>query len=118
MELAKYMHGSVTVVELSGELDSASGPYMREHLVALVADGGRVLLDLSKVSYMSSAGLRVMLLMYRQAEQSGTRIALTGIPRDVRGVMTATGFLNFFTVAASLDEGLTALDDEFEEADG
>jgi anti-sigma B factor antagonist len=110
MELAKYMRGTVTVVELTGELDSTTGPSIREELLQLVAEGSRVLLDLNKVSYMSSAGLRVMLLIYRQAESSGTRVALVGIPVDVRAVMSATGFLRFFTVADSLDQGVEALE--------
>jgi len=109
MELSTYRRGPVTVVALDGELDSSTGPATREKLVELVAEGGHVLLDLSRVSYMSSAGLRVMLLMYRQANETGTTLALTGIPDDVRGVMSATGFLHFFTVVADLDEGLAVL---------
>jgi anti-sigma B factor antagonist len=109
MELAKYMRDGVTVVELTGELDSNTGPSVREDLIQLVADGSRVLLDLTRVSFMSSAGLRVMLLVYRQAELSGARVALVQIPPDVRSIMEATGFLRFFVVADSLDEGLEVL---------
>jgi anti-sigma B factor antagonist len=47
---------------------------------------------------MSSAGLRVLLLVYRMAQRTGTSIALTQLPVDVREIMAATGFLDFFSV--------------------
>jgi anti-sigma B factor antagonist len=110
MRVAKYMRGTVTVVELSGELDSGTAPRGREQLVELVAHGGRVLLDLGQLTYMSSAGLRVMLLIYRESARAGTQVGLTGIRPEIESIMSATGFLHFFTVTATLEEGLEEMD--------
>ena len=109
MQIAKHMRGSVTVVELDGDLDSVSAPASRKELVQLVSNGGQVLLDLSNMSYMSSAGLRVLLLVYREATAAGTSLALTGIPHLIKDVMAATGFLGFFTVVDSVEAGLEEL---------
>jgi anti-anti-sigma factor len=111
MRIDKYMRGGVTVVELSGELDSGTATRGRDELVELVAGGGRVLLDMSRLTYMSSAGLRVMLLVYREATRSGTRVGLTGILPEIESIMLATGFLHFFTVTASIDDGIEELDE-------
>lgn len=111
MRIAKHMQGAVTVVELAGELDSATAASARDELVRLVGDGGLLLLDLSGLSYMSSAGLRVMLLIYRQARTSGARLALAGIPNDIRTIMAATGFLDFFTVVDTVAAGLEELEE-------
>ena len=110
MQIAKYMRGSVTVVELDGELDSVTAPASREELSQLAGSGGPVLLDLSRMSYMSSAGLRVLLLVYRQARDAGAALALAGLPPMIREVMAATGFLDFFTVADSVEAALEDLE--------
>ena len=82
---------------------------MQARLGELVPEAPRILLDLSRTSYLSSAGLRVLLLVYRQAQHSGSVLALAGLGDDVREVMSATGFLDFFTVADTVEHGLEAL---------
>jgi len=109
MQLEKYMRGEVTVIVLDGSLDSGTAPAVQEDLRELIPERGRVLLDLSRMSYMSSAGLRVLLLAYRQARGNGARVALAGIPPEVHSVMAATGFLDFFTVTDAVDDGVEAL---------
>jgi anti-sigma B factor antagonist len=109
MRLDKQMQGRVTVISLDGSLDSGTAPRVQQELAELISDGGPILLDLSRMSYMSSAGLRVLLLVYRQAGQSGARLALTGVPPDIHAVMSATGFLDFFTVSESVMHGVEAL---------
>jgi anti-sigma B factor antagonist len=109
MQIAEYTRGPVTIVELVGEFDSLSAPESREELVRLASSGEPVLLDLTKTSYMSSAGLRVLLLIYRQAVGSGTPVALVGIPKLIHDVMAATGFIDFFSVTDTVDDGLDLL---------
>jgi anti-sigma B factor antagonist len=106
MQITEYRHGPVTVVELAGEFDSLTAPLSRDELVRLASTGDPVLLDLTKTTYMSSAGLRVLLLVYRQATGSGTPVALVGIPQPIHDVMAATGFIDFFSVTDTLDAGL------------
>src|SRR6266699_1566691 len=106
MRLDKHMQGEVTVISLDGSLDSDVAPRVHRELAELTSDGGPILLDLSRMSYMSSAGLRVLLLVYRQAKQSGARLALTGVPPEIHAVMSATGFLSFFTVSDSVVDGV------------
>ncbi len=109
MRLETRREGKVTVIALAGGLDSAAAPDLREDLEQLVAGRGPVLLDLSRVSFLSGAGLRVLLVAYRQAERNGARVALAGVPAEVRAVMTATGFLEFFAVADTVAAGVQAL---------
>jgi anti-sigma B factor antagonist len=109
MELEKYMRGRVTVLALQGELDSTTAADARERIGELVPTDGAVLLDLDGMTYMSSAGLRVLLLIYRQVRESGVRLALARLSPDVAEVMTDTGFIDFFTVVDSVDAGVEAL---------
>ena len=74
----------------------------------LVAYRGQSI-DLGAVTYMSSAGLRMLLLLYRQAATQNGRVALAGLTESIRDTMEITGFLKFFTVAGSVEEALTTL---------
>ncbi|HZR52757.1 MAG TPA: STAS domain-containing protein [Streptosporangiaceae bacterium] len=87
-----------TVIAITGELDSSSSTPLRDRLMALIPDSGQVRLDLSGLTYISSAGLRTLLLVYRRATSRGTQVTLTGIQDEVWFVMSATGFLNLFDV--------------------
>jgi anti-sigma B factor antagonist len=109
MRLDRQLRGAVTVITMDGRLDSTTAPGVQAELAELVPEQGLILLDLSRMSYMSSAGLRVLLLVYRQTQRTGARVALTGLPPDVRAVMAATGFLDFFAVVDTVDDGLEAL---------
>ncbi|GAA1685159.1 STAS domain-containing protein [Nonomuraea sp. NPDC048882] len=109
MQLRHQIRNGVTVVTLDGRLDSETAPRVQQDLRALLPGEGQVVLDLSGTVYMSSAGLRVLLLIYRHAQSGSLRLALTGLTPDVRAIMDATGFLGFFTVVESVDEGVEAL---------
>ncbi|GII66726.1 anti-sigma factor antagonist [Sphaerisporangium siamense] len=109
MQLRTELRDDVTIIALEGSLDSRTAPQVQQEIEALFPDHGLVLLDLSGTSYMSSAGLRVLLLVYRRAQAGTARLALTGVPDEVREIMAATGFLDFFTVAGSVEDGVKAL---------
>lgn len=99
----------VMVATLYGELDGRTAPQVQEKLLALPAPDGRALLDMSGVSYISSAGLRALLMLYRQMAAKDGRVALVGLVENIRDVMVVTGFLEFFDDYATLQEGMAAM---------
>ncbi|HEY1408289.1 MAG TPA: anti-sigma factor antagonist [Promineifilum sp.] len=99
----------VTVATLFGELDSRTAPIIQDKLLTLTEQNGKALLDMSGVSYISSAGLRALLILYRRMTANDGRVALVGLTESIRDVMSVTGFLEFFDDYPSLDEGLDAL---------
>lgn len=110
MEIAARKEGAVTVLEVSGDIDGKTAPAFQEQALAQFAPGARILLDLEKVGFMSSAGLRVMLLTHREAAGKQVRLVITGLNEGVRNSMAATGFIKFFTVRDSPAAGLAALE--------
>lgn len=103
MELSKYMRDGITIIALDGELDSGTAPRTQGGLEELLPRNDTAILDLTALSYMSSAGLRVLLLAHRQASRTGVRLILASVPDGVRETMSATGFLDFFVVTDSVD---------------
>lgn len=109
MEVTSNTQNDVTVVALAGDVDGKTAASTQSQVVALIPSGGKLVLDMSGVPYMSSAGLRMMLLLYRQAQGKGTSVALVGLSDEIRDTMSATGFLDYFKTASSVDEGVAAL---------
>jgi anti-sigma B factor antagonist len=109
MQVAIHELDSVRVIELDGQLDGTTSPAVQEQIVALLQPDSKIILDLSKVTYMSSAGLRVLLVLARQVEATGSRLVLVGLVEEVRDTMSITGFLGFFTACETLVGGLAAL---------
>lgn len=99
----------VMVATLFGELDGRTAPIVQDKLLSLPAPNGKALLDMGSVSYISSAGLRALLMLYRQMTANEGRVVLAGLQENIKDVMTVTGFLEFFEDYDTLEEGLAAL---------
>lgn len=115
MNIHKRMAGSVCVISLDGKLDSHTTPAVHSAMVELLPAGGQVLLDFTKVACMSGDGLRTALVVYRQAQGLDSSVALVGLSDDLRNVLTATGYLDFFVVAETVADALATLQDEVAE---
>ena len=99
----------VNVVRLVGEIDAASAAVVQQKVLPLSVPSCQIILDLSKVAYMSSAGLRMLLSVYRQISGKQGRIVLVGLSEELKDTMSMTGFLGYFTVQDTLETGLQAL---------
>lgn len=109
MQVDVSKDGAITLVEPVGDIDGKSAPDFQEEVLAQVQAETRMLLNLERVPFMSSAGLRAMLLIYREAKARKAKVVLAGINRDIRNSMSATGFLAFFVVCDSVQDGKRAL---------
>jgi anti-anti-sigma factor len=110
LEVNESTDGAITIMALRGRLDSVSAPALGERLSgALAAQGRRLLIELSQLEYISSAGFRVLLLAVRRAAESDGKIVLCGVSGKVQQLFDLGGFLDFFRICSSRDEGVTAL---------
>jgi anti-sigma B factor antagonist len=98
----------VSVVRLVGEIDANSAAVVQQKVLPMSVPGCQVILDLSQVAYMSSAGLRMLLSVYRQISGNQGRIVLVGLSEELKDTMSMTGFLGYFTVQDTLETGLQA----------
>ena len=109
MDLLEEKVGGVTVVAVKGRIDSTTSPTLGEQLTAsLAAPKVRVVLDLSRLEYISSAGFRILLLAAKRADEAESRLVLCGISGKVRQLFDLGGFLDLFTIVGSRDDGISA----------
>jgi anti-sigma B factor antagonist len=69
----------------------------------------KILLDMTGLEYMSSAGARLLLLIYRQITQNNGDVLLAALRTEIEDMLSATGFLDYFKVADTVDNGLIVL---------
>jgi anti-sigma B factor antagonist len=110
MEITIKKTGSVPVAVITGEIDGKTAQQAQAQLLPAMEESGRLLLNLSGVTYLSSAGLRMLLLLYRQALAHEGKVALVGLSEQIKDTMSVTGFLKFFAVAESEEAALKALE--------
>lgn len=109
MEVNVREVGGIHVVELSGELDANTSPVAQQKILPLATEGARILLDMGGVTFMSSAGLRLLLSMYRQVSALKGTVALANLSEDLQDTMSMTGFHSFFTIHDTTEGGLQVM---------
>jgi anti-sigma B factor antagonist len=93
---------------LTGELDLAPAAELEAMLLRLCTDGTKeIALDLSKLSFMGSTGLRIVLLAKELCEQHGYEFLLIPGPRNIQRMFELTGLLDVLPFKGG-DQGIIA----------
>jgi anti-anti-sigma factor len=86
---------------LSGNLDTLGAPELQSSLGGLLLEGADLefVLDLGSVSFVSSAGLRVLLMAMKKIDSAGGSMCLANMSDSVREVFDMTGFSAIFKIS-------------------
>ena len=99
MEVTVNKLDGVTTVTLDGRLDTPASPEVSAKLEPVLQDAsGTIVLDCSRMSYISSSGLRIFLTLRKAAAAAGGKVIVRGLVPEVRSVFMMTGFLNLFQI--------------------
>lgn len=109
MQISEEMSDGVLVITAAGRIDSNTAAALEAVLPVRVQDGAATVMDLSAVSYVSSAGLRVLLKGAKTAKSSGHRLILTGLAPTVQEVFDISGFSTIFTIEPDVVAARAAL---------
>jgi anti-anti-sigma factor len=102
MEIAEEKQGEVLVLAPGGRVDSVSSGQLEKALLkGLEAGPARLVVDFAGVEYISSAGLRVLLMLVKKLQGGGGRLVLCAMPESVRLVFELAGFLPLFEIEDS-----------------
>ena len=107
MEITTRRQGEASIVAIVGKLDSATAPQAQQTLEELISGGARTLaIDFSKLDYISSAGLRVLLGIAKKLKATGGALRSFGLNETVREVFDISGFSTILAVFPSEAEAL------------
>ncbi len=96
MNYVKSNEGKKLTVSLIGEVDSMNTPEIEERLLKEVEGVTELVFDLSKLDYISSAGLRVLLPLQKMMKPVGSMV-IVNAKDDVMDIFKVTGFIRLFT---------------------
>ncbi len=113
--MVKYLvsgsHDAVTVLPLSGRMDAQTGPDIKARAQELIEQGARhLLIDLGAVEFLSSSGLRTLLLIRKELLILGGELRLSAPQPHVREVFDLTGFTQVFALHDTVEEARLAFE--------
>ncbi|WP_309115318.1 STAS domain-containing protein [Saccharothrix sp.] len=98
----------VTVVTATGEIDMLTAPDLRADVLKRIDEAETLVLDMSGVSFLGSAGLAVLVEASQHAKRRGTAFRVVAVDRAVTRPLAATGLGDVFSVYGSVAEAVSA----------
>ncbi len=102
MEITTKKFNNCDMVVVSGRVDSSTAPQLTEALESITGDGRyKIVLDMGKLEYMSSAGFRALLSSQRACKRYNRgEILLAAVPQRVQEALELAGFTELFKTFA------------------
>ena len=98
MRIEKKREGTKETVNLWGRLDTVTTPELTTALEGTLDGVSELVLELSGLEYVSSAGLRLILALHKQMNARNGRLVVRNITPGVRDVLEMTGFTDFLAL--------------------
>jgi len=98
MDVTKTLDGGKVVFSLTGRLDTGTAPRLQEVLIPAFEEARHVELDFAGLEYVSSAGLRVLLLGEKTAKSKDAVMSLINVSQEIREVFEMTGFSDILKI--------------------
>ena len=92
MEINRKVEDSAVTLEISGRLEAVTAPRLESEFSALAADVKNLTLDFTDLEYVSSAGLRAILVAQRMMNAREGTMVLKGVNASVMNILQITGF--------------------------
>lgn|SRR5574341_1037172 len=107
MEIAEDKRGDIFILKLKGRLDSITSSKLEEKFLSLLnKEEKKVVVDCSQLDYISSAGLRVLLMVSKRLRGTNGKIVLASLQNQVKEVFDIAGFSSIFTIFQSQEEAI------------
>lgn len=103
MQIIKNEEKNRVIVYVDGRIDTLTASDFEKQLIELINNNKDVIIECSKIEYISSAGLRSLLVLEKLAAIKKINIVLCRLPELVREVLEISGFDSFFEVRNDFD---------------
>ena len=105
MEINQSKKDEKLIMSLDGRLDANTAGSLEQALVPLIkADENFIVLDLEKLEYISSAGLRVLLMCMKMLRKKDGRMILVGMKDFIKEVFDIAGFTPIFEILDTVND--------------
>lgn len=109
MDLKTEHEDGVLIVKIGGRIDGSNGREFESEMDKMISEAERtVVLDMTNLSYISSAGLRAILLLAKTLWKRDAKLFLCALPSSIREVIEISGFHKIIPVHGTREEALAA----------
>ena len=98
MTIHKLTEGTTITLHVEGRVDTATSPQLQAEILEAFKGAKKLVLDFEKVPYVSSAGLRALLIGQKTAASKGAAMELTNVSPTVMAVLDSVGFSKVLTI--------------------
>ena len=98
MTITKLQNGNAVTLQVEGRVDTNTSPELQKAILESFQSAAKLTLDLEKVVYVSSAGLRALLLGQQTAASKGAAMELIHVAPTVKTVLDSVGFSKILTL--------------------
>ena len=98
MNISETRAGDVIQIQIDGLVDTTTSPQLQNAILQAFQKGNKLVLDFSQVAYVSSAGLRALLIGQKTANSKGGSMTLIHVPDAVNQVFQMSGFSGILTI--------------------
>ena len=107
MDVIFETSNEATVAVITGRIDSATSKDLETKLIPIINSGTRKLvIDFAKVDFISSAGLRIMLIVAKKLKQGNGKMALCCLKDTIKEVFDISGFSSIIPIFPTREEAL------------
>lgn len=99
MDISVTRNGTEATIAVVGSLNANTATDLEAVVEETMADCTSAVFDFTDLEYISSAGLRVLMVAYKKAAAAGGTISVTGACEEVREVFEITGFSDLFAIS-------------------
>lgn len=101
----------IHLLQAEGRLDAAVASQLEARLASILAEGkNRIVVDLGEVSYISSTGLRVLLVAIKEARRDGGDLKLCSLSPRVNDIFRMAGFDAIFPIHETEEEAVRSFE--------
>ena len=110
MEVTKNSQGGVLVAAVKGRVDTVTASDFEKRIAEIMeGENSPLLLDCGGLEYISTAGLRSILVISKELKTKGLAVYFSGLQGNVKDVFNISGFNTIFKIFATNDDALKAL---------
>lgn len=107
----REIRGKIIILKVIKRLDTSFAPEFEKECLSLIGEGHiHLVVDLEKVDYLSSAGLRALLRLLKEVEKLRGKMLLCGLQRLPREVFEMSGFMSLFEIEKNIDEAVARME--------
>lgn len=109
MKISKLVHeNNIMMLEIKGEVDAYTSQDLSKTLEDMLGDGyHKIVVEVSQMTFISSAGIRAILYAHKQAVQMGGELRFVGPTDQVRRIFEITGYFEIFQISDNLEETIS-----------